>query len=401
MRYLLVAALVWSLPSVASAGESPARVPAEDFAILAWSRVPDDPDVLREIYACGCNLIGVVPPEMLDSVAAAGLQAIVHDTATHVDDGKMDYHAESIMRDVTALVERTGRHEALFGYYLRDEPHASLFPALARYVAAHRQVAPYARPLINLFPNYASELQLGTATYEQHLEQYLTLVRPPLLSYDHYALMEDGSLRDLYFPNLEAVRAAALAHELPFWNVVLANAHFNYAEPSAAGFRFQAYTTLAYGGRGIGYFTYLTPTRGNYRSGPIDQFGDKTPAWHMLRNVNLQLHALAPTMIRLRSVGVFHHPDLPAGCRALADSRHLAELTGAGRFVVGEFDSPDGQAYVLVVNKDLDRSTHFGVRFRQPGTILQTNSYTGRTESWRGENNWLAPGQGMLLSLEK
>jgi hypothetical protein len=165
--------------------------------------------------------------------------------------------------------------------------------------------------------------------------------------------------------------------------------------------RFQAYTTLAYGGRGLGYFTYASPTSGNYRLAPLDQFGHKTPTWDMLRNVNLQVHALAPTMITLKSVGVFHHPDVPEGCRALADSQFLTELQGPGRFVVGEFEGPDGQPFVMVVNKDLHKSTHFGIKFRQAGTIMQTNSYTGQTSAWRGENNWLAAGQGMLLSLTK
>ena len=114
------------------------------------------------------------------------------------------------------------------------------------------------------------------------------------------------------------------------WNIVLSNAHFTYAEPSPAGLRFQAYTTLAYGGRGISYFTYVSPNSGNYRLAPIDQFGHKTPTWEMLRNVNLQIHALAPTMItteRVESSIIPTCPRLPA----LADSQYLADVNGAGR----------------------------------------------------------------------
>ena len=113
------------------------------------------------------------------------------------------------------------------------------------------------------------------------------------------------------------------------------------------------------------------------------------------------LQGVISYMIKLRSVGVFHHPDVPAGCRALADSAYVSELSGPGRFVVGEFEGPDGTPYVMVVNKDLQRSTPFGLRFRQAGNILQTNSYTGKTSEWAGENNWLAAGQGMSLSLQR
>ncbi len=397
----LAAIVVLASTMISYAEDVPTRVAPEDFAILAWSWMPGEADVLSEIRDCGFNLAGFVAPESLDAVAAAGLKAIVSDASAHVDDRQEGRDESSIAEVVNALVARTGKHPATYGYYLRDEPNARMFPALARYAAAYRKAAPDTRPYINLFPNYASQKQLGNATYQDHLEQYVTTVHPPFVSYDHYALMDDGSLRGGYFTNLEAVRAVALAHDLPFWNIVLANAHFSYAEPTAAGLRFQAYTTLAYGGRGISYFTYMTPNSGNYRLAPIDQFGHKTPTWDMLRNVNLQIHALAPTLITLKSVGVFHHPDVPDGCRALADSKYVATLSGTGRFVVGEFEGPDGTPFVMVVNKDLHKLTHFGISFQQSARILQTNSYTGRTSVWQGENNWLAAGQGMLLSLQR
>ena len=98
---------------------------------------------------------------------------------------------------------------------------------------------------------------------------------------------------------------------------------------------------------------------------------------------------------------MFHHPEVPEGCSALADSKHVAELNGPGQFVVGEFDGPEGQPYVMVVNRDLQKSAHFGLRFKRSGTILQTNSYSGATSPWQGENNWWAAGQGMLLSLQQ
>ncbi len=399
-RSLCALVLVAISTALLRAEETPARVSPEDFAILAW-RVNGDAEALRDVYDCGFNVAGFVTPGDLDTVAAAGLQGVISYVPTHVDDRKVDQDDASIARDVKALVDQTAKHPATYAYYVRDEPNARMFPVLGRFVAAFQQASPAARPFINLFPNYASREQLGTETYEEYLEQYVKTVKPPFVSYDHYALMDDGTLRSGYFENLEAVRAVSMAHRLPFWNIVLSTAHFNYAEPTPGGLRFQAYTTLAYGGRGICYFTYNSPISGNYRLGPIDQFGHKTPTWDMLRNVNLQIHALAPTMIKLRSVGVFHHPDVPAGCRALAESKYVAELSGAGRFVVGEFEGPDGTPYVMVVNKDLQTSTPFGLRFRQDGNILQTNSYTGQTSEWAGENNWLAAGQGMLLSLQR
>jgi len=213
--------------------------------------------------------------------------------------------------------------------------------------------------------------------------------------------MDDGSLRGGYFQNLEAMRKAALKHNLPFWNIVLSNAHFNYAEPTPAGFRFQAYTTLAYGARGISYFTYFSPHIGNYRLAPIDQFGEKTPTWDMLRNVNMQIHKLGPVYVTLKSVNVFHHPEVPEGCSGIATSKWLKNVQGLTNLLVGEFQGPNGEPYVMVVNKDLRNSTWLVVEFKEAGQIMRVSAYTGATNPWVGEDCWLAAGQGMLLCLKK
>ena len=377
----------------------------EQFAVFPWGWqpphgwTPPDPAVLADVRACGFNLAGFISPDDLDVVSAAGMQGIVLDHATHVGNAEAQLDEAEITRRVTELTKRVGNHPAVFGYHLRDEPGADIFPGLGRWAAAYQQASPQHLPYINLFPNYATPDQLKSANYEEHLEAFVTTVHPRFISYDHYALLDDGSVRKSYFPNLEIVRATARRHNLPFWNIVLSNAHFNYAEPTPAGLRFQLYTTLAYGARGISYFTYFTPHTGNYRLGPIDQFGHKTPTWAMLRDVNWQLHRLGPTYVTLTNLNVIHHPNVPAGCAGLSTSRWLSELTG-GDLLVGEFADAQGQPFVLVVNKSLQRSTWFGLKFKQPGKICMINAYTGASESWQGEHNWLAPGQGQLLYLK-
>lgn len=401
MRAICILIVLTGMYAAACQAEEPGRVAPEEFAILPWNQMPGDAEVLRGVHDCGFNLAGFVSPEHLDAVKAVGLKAIVH--GINVRDQAAEMDEEAIRGDVRTVVSKAAGHPAVFGYYLLDEPSAKRFPLLARYSAALRELDPKARPYINLFPNYANETQLGTPTYEEHLERYITIVKPPFVSYDHYALFEDGTLRDGYFQNLEAARAAARKHKLPFWNIVLSNAHFNYAEPSDAGFRFQAFTTLAYGARGLSYFTYLTPPHCNYRLAPLDEFGAKTPTWAMLRRVNLQIHALAPVYVKLEHVNVFHHPEVPKGCRGLDSSQLVAEIRGPGSFLVGEFKDPQGRPFAMVVNKDLHRSTSYMIRFKQPGRIMQVHPASGQlvnwVTSWGAESDWLAPGQGMLLGV--
>ncbi|MCX6636610.1 MAG: hypothetical protein NT090_16235, partial [Acidobacteria bacterium] len=94
----------------------------------------------------------------------------------------------------------------------------------------------------------------------------------------------------------------------------------------------------AYGGGGIQYFTYYSPHNGNYRLGAIDQFGNKTATWDALRRINLQIHALAPTMVKLWSTGVYHYPDVPEYCRPLAQSKLVRGVS-----LIQRYDRPPVQ----------------------------------------------------------
>jgi hypothetical protein len=189
-------------------------------------------------------------------------------------------------------------------------------------------------------------------------------------------------------------------HGLPFWNIVLTTAHFNYREPSAADLRFQVYTSLAYGARGIAYFMYFANPVGNYRMAPIDQFGHKTETWDRMRNVNLQVAQLAPTLLKLRSDRVYHFGGVPAGCTGPEDKGLVK--AAAGPILVGDFTHEDGTRYVMVVNKGFTGSIPGSPQFREPpAKVEKVSPYTGRLVPFEGEEVWLAPGQGALLKLTK
>src|SRR5439155_20970210 len=143
--------------------------------------------------------------------------------------------------------------------------------------------------------------------------QFVETVRPKLLSFDHYALVEAGE-RPGYFENLEVIRREALRAEVPFASILLATPHGAYRDPSEADLRWQVYTSLAYGARGILYFTYWTPRSDtwNFHNGILDEQGRRTAHYAQVRRINSELNALARTLVHLRSAGVYHAGGLPA-----------------------------------------------------------------------------------------
>jgi hypothetical protein len=288
--------------------------------------------------------------------------------------------------------------KAIHSFYVEDEPHSSLFPRLNLWSDAVKKhgILPY----INLFPNYAASQQLGSKDYEEHIDSFVQTCQPPYLSYDNYSLFNDTRLNeDRFYTNLEIIRKQSLQYNIPFWNVILGNAHFHYAEPSEATLNIQVYSTLAYGGKGIGYFTYYAPDRGNYRLAPIDQFGYHTKTWDIMRHLNLQIHSLAPVYCQLKSVNVFHVQNIPKNGLGKDSTVHLKSIND-GQFLVGEFVDSNGNPYILVVNKNLKSSTTLEIVFKKEGKTMLISPYNKGKIPYHGEQCWLTPGAGVLLTVE-
>ena len=367
------------------------------FPIMVWNWIPGERAVFERLRECGLTVAGFVKPEHLDLAHAAGMKAIVTDPRLSQYDWR-NIDAEGVRRNVAEVIAEVGGHPAVFGYYLKDEPSADEFAGLEVAASEVRRLAPGTWPYINLLPDYASPQQLGAATFDAYLERFVADCHPPIISYDCYALMEDADVLPRYWSNLTAVSATAQRHGLPFWNIVLSVAHFTYRELTAADARFQAYTTLAYGGRGLSYFTYFSPEVGNYRMAPIDQFGHRTPTWSYLQHMNLQIANLAPTLLQLTFNDAYHFGAIPESAHGPTPDSLVSALDGA--FLVGDFTHTDGSRYVLIVNTDFHRSQWVWPTYReQPAEVQLISPYTGKPVPFTGEQCVLAPGQGHLLRI--
>jgi len=407
-RLILLAAVL--LPAAFAQVTHHPKPPApRDFAIMAWGGVPTEPAQLRLMKEAGLNIAGFCHVADLDKVREAGLTCFVRDSRVNGYDW-MNLPPEAEIRGkIKEVAAEVGDDPAVIGFYLRDEPHARLMPGMSKVAAIVREIMPDKWPYVNLFPSRVSTARVGAPNYEAYARMLVETIKQPFLSYDNYSLV-GGEMLDHFWENLEVIRKVSLETGTPFWNCMLANSHFNYMEPSDATFHLQVYATMAYGGRGVQYFTYYTPQVGNYRLGAIDQFGDRTRTWYMLRRINHEIHALAPTLVKLRSTGVYHYPSGPRGSQPLSQSRLIerVEMTQryvrppvAGRFVVGEFADEQGRPYFMLVNKDLNNSFRFKVVLKEKGRKLRRVSpYSGAEEAFGREMDWLAPGAGVLLRVE-
>lgn len=391
----------------------PAPVPPDPqvLALIPYDEAPTDPERLREMKDAGLNIAGFCRPQDVAAVKAAGMSCFVQFVPLAGYDWHKPPAAAQVREDIGRLQRQFASEPAVLGFYLADEPQTRDLPAVGSVVHQLRAAMPDKIPFVNLFPYREGQAEWYTS-YEDYVRALADVAQVPLLSFDNYSLTH-GGMGDEFFVNLEIVRKVALEKHLPFWTCVQAVAHFGYQEPTVATLQLQVFSALAYGARGIEYFTYFTPERGNYRAGAIDPFGRRTATWEALRRVNGQIHALGPVLARLHSTGVFHFPDVPKQGHALSESRIVRHITMvkdedqyvapsvAARFLVGELQDAQGRPYLMIVNKDLVYSFQFEIDWRmEPRRVLRVNPYSGAEEPFEGEQNWVGPGGAVLLRLD-
>lgn len=333
---------------------------------------PLTPGMARKLVDGGFNLAWGCSVEDLDVAHAHGLRVDLIGLHT-MDPTVLDDPAGRAKLD--SVIDSVKDHPALYSYNVSDEPSAVRFPEFARLLDYFRECDPNHLAYINLFPTYASAETLGTAgntaeAYREHLRQYMEIVKPDLISYDHYNLLTDTD-NDEYFLNLTLIREAALDGGVPFVNVVQAcSLGPSHRVPNGDEGRYLAYTTLAYGGMGISQFVYWT--RVPDFAGGISEFADGaynaeraeadaaaalTPLGEALRQILPEFVAIAEKLQPLASLGVYHLGRLPQGGVELpADASFTVNPPVAPEqakgTLLGYFGSTADPTHVLVVNLD-------------------------------------------------
>jgi hypothetical protein len=246
--------------------------------------------------------------------------------------------------------------------------------------------------------------------WEKYLEAFVTTCKPPILSYDRYVIYDPpGHFAPNFWSNLAVARKVALRHDIPLYNIVLTAPHWNYRDLTQSDVRLQVFGSLVYGVKGLAYYKFMSqeldildaPALGNFRGGPLDEFGHRTPTWYWLRNANEKVQNLASTLLRLRSDDVYHVGGaMPVENHGITSGSLVTALDG-GEFVVGEFTHEDGSRYVMVVNRSTTASAHVNAKFVPEVKDLEyVSTRTGKLDKYEMAYYWLSPGEGVLLKLK-
>lgn len=336
--------VVLSFATVAAQAEAPVRFQQDRFAIGFWVDPPigEDADA-RYAEIAGANFTVVIGGFGANTPAKVERQLALCEK----------HGLKAIVSRGNLPADQLSDGPACWGYGVRDEPNAADFAGLRETVDAIRAARPGRLAYINLFPNYASAAQLGTATYEEHVQRFADEVDVDVLSMDHYPHMRpDADTREAYCRNLDVMRTVSLARSIPFWNFFNVMPFGPHADPTEAQIRWQIYTSLAYGAKGVLYFCYWTPSGGEFPKGGaiITAEGRRTRHYDQARRINAAIKNLGPTLMQLTSTAVHRvrPQDDPA---AVLEGSSIRSLT-RGDYLIGVFRHADGRRAVLLNNYD-------------------------------------------------
>ncbi len=411
-----------------------------EFRITQWCGIPhkfireDDGSFsesrLAEMKEAGINIISTYDygfetyKELFATCEHLGLKVILADK--RIDEAIRN--SERRRELISEVVNDYKDFPALHSYHIIDEPNASLFPALAEIRNILGELDGKHEAYINLFPNYASEIQLGNATYREHLSEFSEKVRPEILSFDHYHFLKSkiskenlpSDMRERqiildsmkkkdragFFDNLEAVRDISLRDSIPFMVIVLVTEHGSYRYLSDGEIRFEVYQSLAYGACGISYFTYWTPgvdsdegdSYWHWKEGMIAKSGERNEHYYMVQKINTRLSALGNILFGKRSLGVYHIGKEPDKDISYLSPTSSLSITG-NKLTVGIFDG----GMILLANKDYERDNRISVKFVSRAAIFDAESGKWINFACKGEEKEikLASGECELIRIEE
>ncbi len=284
--------------------------PSRKFYIGAYCLAPyaQTEEHVKDIAAAGVDFIAGAPKydrKLLDLFAKYGVGAIIRGRSPQWWGG--DGSKSGRMREFCPIerFEEIAReyehHPAVWGIDICDEPSARDFPHCAKIVEAAYRLYPNEIPYINLYPNYASTAkntatnalsQLGTATYAEHIEEYIRKVPLKYICYDFYVY--SSTIPQMY-ANFRVVSAAARRSGKDFWYVAQVNSMHKDVFLSENQLRYQSYLALAFGAKKIIWACW---TKGWWHNNVIDTKGEKTAQYEKLKKVNAELHKLGDVRVK-------------------------------------------------------------------------------------------------------
>ena len=307
-------------------------------------------------------------------------------------------------QQIRSLVREYTNVPGVGGFYILDEPYDPT--PFARVFNAMKDAAPEYYNHMNFLPGFAYP---SMAEYEEYMQRWVeqTGARDYLM-YDRYPFGWAPGTLDYasMLSNMESVRRVGLANDIKtglyLQSVGVVN---NFRRTNEAELRYQANMSLAYGYKQLSYFTWWTPTnRGeNFTEAIMTPTGEKTDLYEPVKQLNSEIHALGPTLMRLDAKEVYLHGQT-WGQQPVPESFPV-QATSDGDLTFSYLrDRESGRNYVMVVNNSFTEAEDVTLRFDDAiGSLQEVSRVDGEPVDVALADGALerrfAQGEGVLFAL--
>lgn len=255
-----------------------------------------------------------------------------------------DYRLRSLSPDkFSDFVSQYYSREEIYGFSF-DEPRQKEFSHIKEWMdfTTNRLTDKMKSKLyyVNLFSIKAEQ------EYRRYLYSWINKANPRILSFDHYALWDDKKANEYgyalnsdwindYFLNFEFIRQTALKVKIPFCNWILIHKHWSdysklfYRRSGKEDLRFQVFSALAYGSKGIFYYNFWNaPIKSdwNEEEGILDYKLKETNLYFEVKSINDQLSIIGNTLLNLTSIGVYHKNESYYDNNIISDTKKAVKL---------------------------------------------------------------------------
>jgi len=317
--------------------------------------------------------------------------------AAHQAGMKIVISCPELKTETEKTVRRFMDHPALAGYFLRDEPAIDAFTDLGNWAKRVNAVDPKHFCYVNLFPNYATPLQLGTADYRDYVNKFAKEVPLHFLSFDSYPLTSAEGVYEKWHQNLEIFSDEAKKVNKPFWgfaqSVLFDNKH---EDPTLATMRVQMFTNLAYGAQGLQYFTYWTPVSSaeDFRGGPITLEGKRSTVYDNIKTLNQEMKSLSGVFYgaKVKSLQFFGN-NIPIGTKRMSVlPAPIRVFATEGKTALVSFIENGGKQFIVIVNTDYRKKMSLTLsgdsslkRVLKDGSIVPASAYASTFDVEAGD----------------
>jgi len=328
---------------------------------------------------------------------------------------------ESYRKSVAAAFADFGAHPAFFCFYVVDEPKTATYAASCRAARVVRELTGR-EGFINLYPYYPTVLQeIGNIDYVEYLRNFADDSGCGILCHDYYAHMSQcGTPNSDFYYNLGSHLKVSREKNIAMWNIVNGSVFFEHKRMTKADLRYQMNVSLAYGSRGIMYFTFDQQWDhgglcSNMSDAPLNRWGERTELYQNFAELHREFHTRWGKIFpKLRTVSAKHFPkpphrtsepflvdDFVAGIYAEARSLDVDVI------ISNMVDGSTGDKYVFIVNASMVYNCRPTVFYTNAKKITQfrldgeesLEAVRQDGERFLRDPIWLSPGQAQLFKL--